>query len=304
MNPTTMGGSVRNKESHRDHARRKLCRRSLAGPGGNAHRAAQRIHRGTGRRHRHRPDRHGPGAGSRQIGRRTGTAGDAVPRAGLGAQGARGASERQTRTVLCHLGVDRGHQAGFVRRHRRRHRGVVHLRQQGPPGTAELDGAGRRPGGTAGQDGSVRRPAHLHPAPRGCPADQRVQLPGLGDAGEARAGLPGRGADRGQTRVAGVLPGRGRGQGDHRLRVAARRQPAAGRRRVQGSAGPAVRAGHRRVHRVRLDRGAAALAPLGDGTRGAVQLGGRLAELLRAGRRCRSQDRRNSTCTSGNWSPR
>ena len=168
-----------------------------------------------------------------QIRRRTGTAGAALPRAGSDPQGARQPPERQTGTVLRHLGLDRGDQAGLDGRHRRRHRGAVHLRRQGPPGTAELHRAGRRSGRTARQDRPVRRPAHLHPAPRGGAADQRLQLPGLGDAGEARAGVPGRGADRRQAGIPDLLPGRGRGPGDHRLRAAAGGQPATRHRRVQ-----------------------------------------------------------------------
>ena len=38
-----------------------------------------------------------------------------------------------------------------------------------------------------GQGRHVRRPAHLHPAARRGGPDQRVQLPGLGPAGEVRA---------------------------------------------------------------------------------------------------------------------
>ena len=244
----------------RDNPRRKLRRRPLARPGRKPHRAAQCSDRGTGRRDRHRPDRHGPGAGPRQIRRGTGVARHALPRKGACAEGAGHAPERETGAVLCDLGLDRRHPTGLLRRHRRRHRGAVHLRQQGPPGTAKLDGAGRRPAGTARQDRSVRRPAHLHPATWDCPTDQRVQFPGLGNAGETRTGVPGRGADRCQTRLAGVLPGAGRGQGNHRIRAASRGQSATGRRRVQGAAGAVDRAGHRRVHRICSHRRVAALA--------------------------------------------
>ena len=47
-----------------------------------------------------------------------------------------------------------------------------------------------------GRGGDVRRAARLHVAPRRRRTDQRLQLPGLGDAREARAGVPRRTARR------------------------------------------------------------------------------------------------------------
>ena len=53
----------------------------------------------------------------------------------------------------------------------------------------ELPGGGGRPHGGAVQGRLLRRRAHLHPHPRRRRADQRLQLPGLGHAREARPGL-------------------------------------------------------------------------------------------------------------------
>ena len=112
----------------------------------------------------------------------------------------------------------------------------------------------RRTHGEAGPRRPFRRPTHLHAPPRRRPADQRLQFPGLGDAGEARPGVPGRRADRGQAGLADVVPDPGRGRRDHRVRDAAGGQPAAGGRRFPRAARPARRAGHRRLHRVGVHR--------------------------------------------------
>ena len=155
----------------------------------------------------------------------------------LAAQTAGPHSERPARRVLRAVHLDRRDPAGLARRRRRRHRGAVHLRQQGPPGTAQHHRAGRRTAEKLGRK-AFRRPAHLHAATGDRPADQRLQLPGLGDAGEARSGVPGRGAHRRQARLPDVLPGAGRGRRDHRVRAASRGQPAAGGRRLPRAARP------------------------------------------------------------------
>ena len=76
--------------------------------------------------------------------------------------------------------------------------GIGTLFASGSVGTRQLPNdtvyARRRPD-PAGQGRDLRRPARLHRAARRDGADQRVQLPGLGDAREARAGVPGRDAD-------------------------------------------------------------------------------------------------------------
>ena len=78
-------------------------------------------------------------------------------------------------------------------------------RRELPNSTVLVDGPTERLGNR-----SVRRPTHLHATSWRRRADQRVQFPGLGHAREAGPGIPGRRADRGQTGVPGVVPGRGR----------------------------------------------------------------------------------------------
>jgi oxepin-CoA hydrolase/3-oxo-5,6-dehydrosuberyl-CoA semialdehyde dehydrogenase len=85
------------------------------------------------------------------------------------------------------LRADRRHQDRLDDRHRRRHRRAVHVRLQGPAGAAQRPGGGGRAHGGAVQGRFLCRRAHLHPHPRRRRADQRLQLPGLGHAGEARS---------------------------------------------------------------------------------------------------------------------
>ena len=59
--------------------------------------------------------------------------------------------------------------------------------RQGHPRAAQRHGLSRRPDRAARPRRDIRRPARLHLAPRRRGADQRVQLPGVGHAGEAGA---------------------------------------------------------------------------------------------------------------------
>ena len=68
------------------------------------------------------------------------------------------------------------------------HRHALRVREQGHARAAERAGLRRRRPGSALQDGHLRRPAHLRAARGGGGAHQRVQLPRLGHAREARAG--------------------------------------------------------------------------------------------------------------------
>ena len=61
-----------------------------------------------------------------------------------------------------------------------------------PNDTVYVDGAVE----PLGKAGSLRRAAHHDAAARGRRPDQRLQLPGLGAAGEVRAGVPRRRARR------------------------------------------------------------------------------------------------------------
>ena len=174
---------------------------------GRQHRRTPRQgeHRGTGpRRRRGLRTHHRPG-GTRQAD---------LPPARAQAQGTGAVPQRPPRGVLRALGADRRHQDRLDGRHRRRHRRALHLRLQGPPRTAQRPGDRGRPHGGAVQGRLLRRRAHLHPHPRRRRADQRLQLPGLGHAGEARPRLHRRRAHHRQARHPHRLRHRRRGQGD------------------------------------------------------------------------------------------
>ena len=93
----------------------------------------------------------------------------------------------------------RRHQGRRDGRHRGRHRHAVRLRQRRHPAAAQRHRPARRRPDPAGQGRHLRRPARLHLAARRDGADQRLQLPGLGDAREAGAGLPRRAPDHRQA---------------------------------------------------------------------------------------------------------
>ena len=136
--------------------------------------------------------------------RRPGAARADLPPAGRAAQGAgRAPAPRAPRGALRRSPPAPAPPAGLDVRHRRRHRRAV----QPTPARAAASCPTPPCSSTApveplGKDGTfvgqhIYTPRHGR---RG--ADQRVQLPGLGDAGEARPGLPGRRADAGQARLA------------------------------------------------------------------------------------------------------
>ena len=87
-------------------------------------------------------------------------------------------------------------------------------------------GAARSSASTSTPDARRRRP------------DQRLQLPGLGDAREVRAGVPGRRADRRQAGQPDRLRDRARRPADGRVRAAARGLGAADRRQRHRPARP------------------------------------------------------------------
>ena len=67
-----------------------------------------------------------------------------------------------------------------------------------------------------GRGGYLRRPAHPHPAARSRGPDQRVQLPGLGAAGEVRPGVHRRDAEPGQAGHPDRVPDGPAGRADRR----------------------------------------------------------------------------------------
>ena len=84
----------------------------------------------------------------------------------------------------------RGHrrdEAGFVGRHRGRHRDVLRLRVARAPRVSERALLRRRPDRGAVEGRHVRRPAHLRAARGRRRPHQRVQLPRVGHAREAGA---------------------------------------------------------------------------------------------------------------------
>src|ERR1700752_1300635 len=84
----------------------------------------------------------------------------------------------------------------------------------------------------------IRGPAHLHDATRCRRADQRIQLPGLGDARKAGPGLSGRSAVDRQTRTSDRLPDRAGVPRNHRFRATARGLRAIGVRQPPRPARP------------------------------------------------------------------
>ena len=99
-------------------------------------------------------------------------------------------------------------------RHRGRRRNALLLLLQGPARAAQRPGPDRRRDGAAVEGRKLRRPARLHPAPGRRGPYQRLQLPGLGDAREARADPARRGAGDRQARFGDRLSRRG-GVPDH-----------------------------------------------------------------------------------------
>ena len=135
-------------------------------------------------------------------------------------------------------------------------------------------------------------------------AGQRLQLPGLGPAREARPAVPGRRPLDHQARDAHRVPHRGARRADRRLRSAARGHGAVPRRRRRRPVRPPHRAGPRVVHRLGVHGAAPAHAPDADLARGALHRRGRLAELLGARARRGRRARRSSTSTSASSSRR
>ncbi len=126
--------------------------------------------------------------------------------------------------------------------------------------------------------GALRWPAHLHSRAWRCGTDQRVQLPGVGTAGEARACVYRRGSEPDQAGQPDRLPDREAGGADRGLRAAAGRLDPAHLRRRGRPARPPHRAGSGVLHRLGVHGPAAAGAPGGRRQRRSVQRRGRLAQ--------------------------
>ncbi len=282
----------------RECTARKLCRRLLVPRHRRRQAPPRRVDRRGGRPHlgdRPRPVCDGR---PRPYGRRTGHSRADVPPARQHPQGRRQAPRRGQGRALRTVRAHRRDAARLAGRHRRRHRHGVQLRQQGHPRAAQRHRDPRRRDRAARQDRRVPRPAPLHLAARRRRADQRLQLPGLGHAREARPGLPRRAPDDRQARQPDGLPDRGRRAPHHRVRPDARGLAAAAVRQPRRPARPARRAGLHRVHRLGQHRRDAAPAPLGAARRRAARRRGRLAQLLDPRPRRHDATTPSSTCTS------
>ena len=176
----------------------------------------------------------------------------------------------------------RRHPARLDDRHRRRLRHGLQLLLQEPPRAAQRHRGLRRRPRAARPHRRLPGPARLHLATGRRGADQRLQLPRLGHAREARAGLRRGPALAGEARQPDGLPHRARGPPDHRVRDPPRGlAPAAvglGRRPAR----PPRRAGLGGLHRLRAHRRDPAPAPVGPPRRRDAAGRGRLPQLLRA----------------------
>ena len=201
------------------------------------------------------------GARLRPPGRRPGAAGADVPPARRAAQGRRFAAAREPRRAVRAVGPHRRHPRRFQVRHRRRLRRAARLRQQGQARTAQRVRLRRGRRRAAEQGRHVRRAAHPDAAARRRRADQRVQLPGVGAAGEVRAGVPRGRPVAGQAGQPDRLPHRADGRADRRVRAAARGHAAVRRGQRGRPARPPDRAGPGLVHRLGVDGRQAAHPP-------------------------------------------
>ena len=172
------------------------------------------VSRGDGREDRG-VDQRGPRlqghAGVRPPGRRAEAAGDDVPPASPNAQGHGPASHGREGGALPGLGGHRGNQGRFLGRHRGWHRHLLRVRQSGAPRVPRRDLLRRRIGRAALEGGQLPRPASVRAARGGGGPHQRLQLPLLGNAGEARSHLPRRDAGDRQAGHRDVVPHRADG---------------------------------------------------------------------------------------------
>ncbi len=150
--------------------------------------------------------------------RRPGAARADLPPAGGAAQVARAAAARAPAGAVRPVGPRRRDPGRRQVRRRRRHRRAAQLRQPGPARAAERHDPARGLRRAARPRRYLRRPARPHPAARGRGADQRVQLPGLGPAGEVRPGVHRRRAQPGQAGHPDRLPDGPAGRADRGAR--------------------------------------------------------------------------------------
>ncbi len=130
--------------------------------------------------------------------------------------------------VLRAVARNRRDQRRFLDRHRRRDRHDARVREQGQAGTPEQPRLSRRSGGGAVEGRQFRGTAHLRAARRRRSAYQRLQLPRLGNAREARPCAACGRAGAGEARDGDQLPHRARRAAHRRDRSAAAGRAATG----------------------------------------------------------------------------
>ena len=227
-----------------------------------------------------------------------------LPRARAAAESARpGDHGPQGGAVRAQL-HDRRDPQGRLDRHRGRRRHPLLLLVQGPPRASRRACDPRRRDGALVEGRHLRRPAHLHAAPGRGAAHQRVQLPGVGDAGETGAGAARRGAGDRQAGVGHRLPRRSGVPGDDRDRPGARRRDPADRRRGRRHVRPSDRPGHGRLHRLGRDRAQASLASRRCCAKASASSPSRTASTPRSSAPTRRRGRPSSTCSSAKWRSR
>ena len=230
------------------------------------------------------------GAAPRARGRRAGPARADLPRTRRDPARARQAAARLQAGVLRALAPHRRDEGRLLDRHRRRHRHDAGFREQGFARTPEQPRLPRRRarGTLAGRN--LRRPAHLRAARGRRRAHQCVQLPGVGNAREARAGIARRRAGDREARDCHELPDGARRAAHRRDRHPAARCAAAHLRRRRRPVRPPRLPGRRFLHRVGRDGGEASHAPCGRAAQRALRRGDGLAQFFhpRPGRRARN----------------
>ena len=161
-------------------------------------------------------------------------------------QGCRHHAARAPEGAVRAVGADRRHPGRREVRRRRRASACCSATPARPGASCPTTrSTSRAPVEPLGQGGQFVGQHILTPAARRRRPDQRLQLPGLGPAGEARPGVARRRARAGQAGHPDRVPDRPAGRADRRVRPAARRRAAAGLRQRGGPARPPDRAGPR-----------------------------------------------------------
>ena len=218
--------------------------------GRNRHRSLSRGHRREDRRSVEQRDRLWRHGGVRAPRRRSGAPQDDVPPARADAQGDGAAADGAEGGFLPRVRRHRCDARRFLDRHRGRHRDVFRVRLTWTARVSQRDLLYRRAAGAAVEGRNVRRASHLRAARGRGRSHQRVQLPRLGNAREARADAARRRAGDREAGDDHVVSRRvGVSRDDRRANLSRRRDPADLRERGRPARSPR-RAVRGRVHRI------------------------------------------------------